>query len=205
MTKNWAGSRRVAINEAMGDLFRRRDDRMSDLPTTSWILHGCGDVLFLLVGHLQGDRRVTTSIPAIPEPCSGSRRSRTESCLSGSASIARGSPTTPVIPSAPTQCGRPLCGLWSRLSFSRWCRSPNRRTSLMGWQTDLIADALRGLGAGLSIWSLMGSEGRRKGGGGSPCDSLRPPATTSPLPSEAFFESFSCRSPCFHGEYGSCD
>ena len=30
----------------------------------------------------------------------------------------------------------------------------------MGWQTDLIADALRGLGAGLFIWSLMGSEDR---------------------------------------------
>lgn len=36
----------------------------------------------------------------------------------------------------------------------------------MGWQADLIADALRGLGAGLSIWSLMGSEGRRKGDDG---------------------------------------
>ena len=121
---------------------------------------------------------VTTSIPAIPEPCGGNRRSRTESCLSGSASVARGSPTTPVIPSAPTQCGRPLCGLWSRLSSSRWCRSPNRRTSLMGWQGDLMADALRGMGAGLFVWSLMGSESRGRVGAeahATPCELLRPP------------------------------
>ncbi|MCG3777213.1 MAG: hypothetical protein JW395_4089 [Nitrospira sp.] len=30
----------------------------------------------------------------------------------------------------------------------------------MGWQGDLMADDLRGMGAGLFIWSLMGSEGR---------------------------------------------
>ena len=163
----------------MGDLFRRRDDWMPRLPATSRILHGRSRFLFHLVGHLQGDRRVTISIPAIQEPCGGNRRSRTESCLSGSASVARGSPTTPVIPSAPTQCGRPLCGLWSRLSFSRWCRSPNRRTSLMGWQGDLMADALRGMGAGLFIWSLMGSESRgegwgRMGLGLNPKDALSP-------------------------------
>ena len=42
----------------MGDLFRRRDDWNPCLPAFARILHGCSRFLFLLVGHLQGDRRV---------------------------------------------------------------------------------------------------------------------------------------------------
>jgi hypothetical protein len=49
----------------------------------------------------------------------------------------------------------------------------------MGWQGDLMPDALRGMGAGLFIWSLMGSEGRgegwgRMGLGLNPKDALSP-------------------------------
>ena len=47
--------RRFANDEAMGDLFRRRDDWMPRPPATSRILHGRSRFLFHLVGHLQGD------------------------------------------------------------------------------------------------------------------------------------------------------
>lgn len=50
----------------MGDLFRRRDDWSPCLPAFARILHGRSRFLFLLVGHLQGDRRVTVCESIMP-------------------------------------------------------------------------------------------------------------------------------------------